>query len=170
MTDHKLHTLSVTTLLFELLFLPVTACIFVFHWIIVHLGEKNACVIGRWIIVPLFLIRRNRITKNMKKFFGSTVQTKTEVGKIFNNHLKYISDIIIDVFRMPSLSDSNLKSVIHVDGIEHLQKARSGGNGVLLIDTHVGNWWYTRALLTVLGFPVANVSNRIGVWILERQL
>ncbi len=152
----------------EVVLLPVTILLIIFHGIIVRLNEKKAYAFGRWIIVPLFRTRRKRIVENMTRFFGTA--SPGNVEQISNSLFHQISDTIVELIRLPSYAEGMLKTKVDVAGLEHLQAALSNGKGVLCIGNHIGNWWYIRALLSELGFPVANVSNRIPVRIIEYHL
>ena len=152
----------------EVILLPATIFLIIFHGIVVRLNEKTAYSFGRRIIVPLFRIRRKRIMENMIGFFGTS--SPRNIEQTSNILLDHISDTIVELIRLPSYAEGMLKTKIDVAGIEYLQTALSNGKGVLCIGNHISNWWYTRALLSELGFPVANVSNRIPVRVIEYHL
>lgn len=167
-TGHFMTREKIFRLFSEVILLPVTIFLIIFHSIVIRLNEKKAYAFGRRIIVPLFRTRRKRIVENMINFFGT--ETTRNVDQTSNILLNHISDTIVELIRSPSYAEGMLKTKVDVAGLEHLQTALRNGKGVLCIGNHIGNWWYTRALFSELGFPIANVSNRIPVRVIEYHL
>ena len=61
---------------------------------------------------------------------------------------------VLAMFERP-LDDDTLNRRCHVDGIEHLQAARGGGRGAILLATHSGNALMMAVQLARRGIPVS---------------
>ena len=67
-----------------------------------------------------------------------------------------------EAFRLPTLSSERIVSGTEVVGIEHVQKARDSGRGLVMVLPHSGNWdaagvWF----VDFLGGPFMTVAERL---------
>jgi Kdo2-lipid IVA lauroyltransferase/acyltransferase len=58
-------------------------------------------------------------------------------------------------------SAESLRSLMEPDGVEHLERAKAQGNGVVLFTAHLGAWELTSFGLSVLGHPFSFLVRRI---------
>lgn len=69
----------------------------------------------------------------------------------FRNHSKAYADLM----RLPSARVEDLRPLLRVDGVEHLEAARAYGRGVLVISAHMGSWEIAAAIWSATIAPVS---------------
>src|SRR4030081_3677813 len=69
----------------------------------------------------------------------------------FRNHSKAYADLM----RLPSARVEDLRPLLHVEGVEHLETARSYGRGVLVVSAHMGSWEVAAAIWSATIAPVS---------------
>ncbi len=69
----------------------------------------------------------------------------------FRNHSKAYADLM----RLPVARVEDLRPLLRVQGIEHLEAARSRGRGVLVISAHMGSWEVAAAIWSATVAPVS---------------
>ncbi len=158
----------VQEILSEILYLPYTLFYMAFTAIVLRMPEERALAFGRAIIVPLFFNQRARILRNMKIVLGS--ERENDLPEYRSDHLRHISDMIVELTRLPRENLGELSGRVRIDGEENLRAALAQGKGVLLVGTHIGNWWYGRARLAASGYRISYAANRIPMRTFERQL
>jgi phosphatidylinositol dimannoside acyltransferase len=80
------------------------------------------------------------------------------VGQVYASYGRYYAES----FRLPAVSVDELDRRITLDGYEHMEKARAGGGGTIVVLPHLGSWewvayWYAR----VKGEPITAVVERL---------
>lgn len=95
-------------------------------------------IFGR-MMYKYFPYRKSVIMGNIDKVYGTSISAsaKTHLAIAFYAHfLKIITENI----RLRFLSDARLKSLVTVEGVEHLLEVSAKGQGVLVLTGHFGNW------------------------------
>ena len=62
-----------------------------------------------------------------------------------------VARLLADFARFPEINASNVHDVIRYEGLEHYQRAKQKGRGILVATAHLGNWElsaFTHALMT----------------------
>src|SRR5712692_6110790 len=54
----------------------------------------------------------------------------------FRNHAK----AYVDLMQLPRASVTELRTLLVVEGSQHLEAARAAGRGVLVVSAHIGSW------------------------------
>lgn len=132
--------------------------------------EDRAYVFAERLIPLVFSTQYFRRRRNMKRIFCSLGWTKSQISELNRRHLLYLSHMVVDIARITTIAYDDLCTRVQLEGEKHLVAALSQGKGVLLIGTHLGNWWYTRAFLASKGYSISNVSNRMPIGSIERQI
>ncbi|HEY4025769.1 MAG TPA: hypothetical protein VGO86_05000 [Candidatus Dormibacteraeota bacterium] len=78
-------------------------------------------------------------------------QLRELVWRNFRNHSKAYADLM----RLPVARVEDLRALLHVQGIEHLEAARARGRGVLVISAHMGSWEIAAAIWSATVAPVS---------------
>jgi len=64
----------------------------------------------------------------------------------------------VDFLRLGRLAPAALAAAVEVRGRRHLERARRGGRGVILLSAHLGNWEWGAAFLAAQGTPLHVVA------------
>jgi KDO2-lipid IV(A) lauroyltransferase len=81
----------------------------------------------------------------------SASELKAVAYRNFQNHSKAYADLM----RLPVARVEELKGLLHVQGIEHLEAARARGKGVMVISAHMGSWEVAAAIWAATIAPVS---------------
>jgi len=69
----------------------------------------------------------------------------------FRNHSKAYADLM----RLPVARVEDLRSLLRIQGMEHLEAARARGRGVLVVSAHMGSWEVAAAIWSATVAPVS---------------
>ncbi len=104
---------------------------------------------GRWMprlatllarsIVSLLPRRRRIAESNIRVAFGDTISDE-RVAEIADRCVRNIALGLLELLRLPVTSRDELRRMLPVEGLEHLQAGLERGRGVLLITGHIGTW------------------------------
>jgi KDO2-lipid IV(A) lauroyltransferase len=81
---------------------------------------------------------------------------------------------LFDFACIPRYSRADIERRVAVEGLEHLERARRPGVGVVCLSAHLGCWELMPLRMRVLGYPVAVVYRRLSDpgldrWVAERR-
>jgi phosphatidylinositol dimannoside acyltransferase len=117
-----------------------------------RLGYALAVLVARFAFV-FARAARARLEANLR-----IVQPDLAGGRLrdlvwhnFRNHSKAYADLM----RLPVARVEDLRSLLHVEGIEHLEAARARGRGVLVVSAHMGSWEIAAAIWSATVAPVS---------------
>ncbi|MBA3534423.1 MAG: lysophospholipid acyltransferase family protein [Ardenticatenales bacterium] len=84
-----------------------------------------------------------------------------EVSASAREVLRNLAKIYVDEFRIPALSEQEIRDSVIVHGMEYLEAARAEGKGIVLTSAHYGTPHMVGQLLTVLGYPTTVVVEHV---------
>lgn len=102
---------------------------------------------------------RTRSMRNLTAVFGhclSPIQIEDLARKSLQNFFRDIIEMGIAL----EISDDELKHLIPMTGREHLDAAFAKGSGVLLLSSHLGNFFLIGSRLAVEGYAVSVLVNQ----------
>jgi KDO2-lipid IV(A) lauroyltransferase len=95
---------------------------------------------------------RAAVRDNLRHVLGRT-PTRTEVARVFQHGaLNYW-----DTFALPHFTHRQLIDLVDIRGLEHLERARAAGHGVICAGAHLGSVALVAQVLPALGYPVTGV-------------
>ena len=78
-------------------------------------------------------------------------EVKAVAYRNFRNHSKAYADLM----RLPVVRVEELRGLLHVEGLEHLEAARARGKGVMVVSAHMGSWEVAAAIWSATIAPVS---------------
>jgi KDO2-lipid IV(A) lauroyltransferase len=95
---------------------------------------------------------RAAVRDNLRHVLGRT-PTRREVALVFHHGaLNYW-----DTFALPHFTRQQLIDLVDIQGLEHLERARAAGRGVVCAAAHLGSVALVAQVLPALGYPVTGV-------------
>lgn len=117
-----------------------------------RLGYALAVLVARFAFV---FARRARVAleRNLEIAMPELLpgQIRQVAWRNFRNHSKAYADLM----RLPVARVEDLRSLLKVTGVEHLEAARARGRGVLVVSAHMGSWEVVAAIWSATVAPVS---------------
>ena len=116
------------------------------------LGYALAVMVARFAF--LFARRaRSALECNLRVVLPEVADRKVRkiAWRNFRNHSKAYADLM----RLPIARVEDLAGLLHVEGVEHLEAARTRGKGVMVISAHMGSWEVAAAIWSSTIAPVS---------------
>ena len=105
-----------------------------------------------WMFSPL---ARPRLEYNLKVACPELEHDTRALRRLswlnFRNHAKAYADLM----QLPTMSVQNMRPLLKVDGLEHLEEARAIGKGVLVVSCHMGSYEVVSAIWSATLAPVS---------------
>jgi phosphatidylinositol dimannoside acyltransferase len=104
---------------------------------------------------------RKTVERHQRRVKGpnaTMVSVRLATQEAFESYAKYW----IESFRLPSLSNAEVRKGFTIDGWEHVRGALDAGNGVLLSLPHLGNWEWAGRWLADQNIPMTVVVEPIN--------
>jgi KDO2-lipid IV(A) lauroyltransferase len=155
-------------LLVQILLAPISIAFAFMAWIMRRVKETRAEQISRILVGMALASQRARRLRNMRRVFPDW--NENQIRRLNKEHMRYISRLMVEFLRLPGLTDVQFQDRISIEGEENIREALRGGRGILLLGSHLGNWWYARSALSLRGYRISTISNRIPVRGIESQL
>lgn len=95
---------------------------------------------------------RGFIQKNLRGAFPQ--MPDAEANGLALAHLRQLTRCIAELMRLPLLNADTVDELVRFEGWEHLEAARAGGKGVVLLTAHFGNWELMGASFAAKGVPL----------------
>jgi lauroyl/myristoyl acyltransferase len=102
-----------------------------------------------------------QLRANLRVVTGGTLP-EPELAELTRRGLRSYARYWQEAFRLPTLSTERIVANTEVIGLEHLQKGRASGRGLVMVLPHSGNWdaagvWF----VDFLGGPFMTVAERL---------
>jgi Kdo2-lipid IVA lauroyltransferase/acyltransferase len=101
--------------------------------------------------------QRAMAMENLRRAFGSELD-EAGLHRLRAEFYEHASLTFFEILQMGRWSAEQVTAATEVEGLEHLEAARAGGQGVIVIGGHLGNWEIGGAGLAQRGFPLSVVS------------
>lgn len=101
--------------------------------------------------------RREIAMANLEKIFGDRYD-EWERARIVSFSVRNMAKTMLELLKVPWMSDEELREFAPARGVEHLERAAEGGDGVIVITGHFGNWELLAASAARLGYPPSVIA------------
>ncbi len=99
--------------------------------------------------------RRKILTENLRHIARGETRLVRET--FINFGLAYA-----DFLAIPSMNSKEICRIAKVRGLANLDRALSGGKGVVLVSAHLGNWDLEACYITALGYKTVGIAESLG--------
>jgi len=96
--------------------------------------------------------------------------SQKEIDRAGRNMLRIHLKNFFDFFRLAHVPPDQIAKLVQVNGIDHLEKARARGKGVILISAHFGNHVVSGQAVSLCGYKVTAVAEHIKPEILFKRV
>ena len=134
---------AVIMFVYKMRLLPASASVALAGW----LGRIAFDVLG---------FRRRVTLSNLTGHLPGT-SASGEAARIGRMAYSNFGKAIAEYARLPSIDEAYIDRNIHLEGLEHLDRALAGGKGAVLVTGHLGSWELMGCVLVRLGYPVTFV-------------
>lgn len=110
-----------------------------------------------WLIRVLAPSRQRVAVDNMRRAFGGRFSEK-EYRAIAAQVTRNICRTMVELLKLPYLSTAQVKSLMPLEGGEHIRTSLDRGQGVIILTAHYGNWELMGARLVAEGFPLTVIA------------
>ncbi len=114
-----------------------------------------------------YLVRseRQKTITHLTMVYGKE-KSKREIYEMAKAVFLNLGRNMADAFRIPCYNSQNIDRIVHIKGLDKLDRALQKGKGVLALTCHVGNWELLGGYLAMKGYPV----NVVGAPIYDPRL
>lgn len=126
------------------------------QWVMAHLPRALAYALA--IVVARFALltaRQARKVLEANLRIALPEVGAREVRRITYRNFRNHSKAYADLMRLPVARVEDLRPLLHVQGVEHLEAARKRGKGVMVISAHMGSWEVAAAIWSATIAPVS---------------
>jgi KDO2-lipid IV(A) lauroyltransferase len=92
---------------------------------------------------------RARLEANLRRVLPAA--GSEEIGRHARHAFENFGAAIADVLQLDRVPPEMLGRSVDIEGVEHVDAARAGGRGVIVLSAHAGNWEWGAALLASTG-------------------
>lgn len=80
--------------------------------------------------------------------------------KIAEESMRRFGRMVVEVLRFPLLNEQNIDELVHVEGLENIERAYAEGKGIVMVTGHFGNWELLGAAVALHGYPLLSVARQ----------
>jgi Kdo2-lipid IVA lauroyltransferase/acyltransferase len=92
------------------------------------------------------------VQANLKIAFADT-KSPREIRKISKDLFKNYGQNLIELFRLPLMTQKKFSQYVTIEGKEHVDAAVKKGKGVILLAMHFGSWEMASLTSAMMGYP-----------------
>jgi KDO2-lipid IV(A) lauroyltransferase len=101
-----------------------------------------------------------RLARNLRQVVGPDLP-ESELDLLVRDGLRSYARYWLEAFRLPDLSQDEVRAQFHLEGSELLGDAVAAGTGCVVALPHAGNWDFAGAWVCAQGWPLTTVMERL---------
>ncbi|MCX8081973.1 MAG: lysophospholipid acyltransferase family protein [bacterium] len=99
-----------------------------------------------------------RIILEYRKQITGISYTEKELNRLVKNAFYNFGIYLADFFYIPRWNKRYVEKKVKIENIEFLDEYLKGGNGVIALTAHIGNWELSGVIASILGYKVTAVA------------
>lgn len=111
--------------------------------------------VGSWVgrfAFDVLRVRRAVTLANLRFVFGHE-RADGELVRLGRRSYEQLGGSLLEFSSLYSMDEHELRRVVRIDGLEHMDAALRGGRGAMLVTGHFGNWELFGAAFVSRGYP-----------------
>ena len=128
----------------------------ILQWVMERLPRALAYALAIVVARAAFVCARHArrvLAENLRAALPDA--TPSEIRWLTWRNFRFHSKAYADLMRLPRARVADLRPLLKVDGMEHLEAARAAGKGVLVVSAHMGSWEVAAAIWSSTIAPVS---------------
>lgn len=109
-----------------------------------------------YILYYVIRYRRDIVMRNLKEAFPEKDQKS--LRRIEKDYYHYLCDLIVETLKLLTISDSELKRRVTVEGYEMINRSTTEGKSCVLLLGHYGNWEWVQEISRYFDGEAAHFS------------
>ncbi len=102
-------------------------------------------------------VRKAVVLANLEAAFGDTLDSRA-IRDLARRFYACLGTTLLEFYGLGRLRPERLRTLVDIEGREHLDAALAGGKGALLVSGHFGNWELLASAIVALGYPTRFVT------------
>ncbi len=139
----------------------------IFRSWVLRVDKDRALRLGRGYAALFLGAVKKRCVLNMQRFFGTIDPQRDK--KLYSAYVSLVGQTLIENILDGETSRETLLARSELAGQEHIDEALKLGKGVMLLGSHLGNFYAYHQVLSLHGYPLTNVSQKIPARSMEAQ-
>ena len=108
-------------------------------------------------VYRLLRARREIAMANLEAILGDRYDDR-ERARIVNFSVRSMAKTMLELLKVPWMTDEQMERFVSVRGAENLRKAAEDGDGVIVITGHFGNWEVLAATIARMGYNLSVIA------------
>lgn len=119
------------------------------------LVDPLAIALG-WTAAKMLPGRRRVVAATMRRVTGHDLQGRARTRRVDAVFIAY-ARYWFETFRLPDITPDELDRRMSYEGLEHLERERDAGRGIVLVAPHLGGWDFGGAWIAAQGYRLTTV-------------
>lgn len=98
------------------------------------------------LLLHVFKYRRKTVTRNLHRVFPD--KTPAERQQLMRDFYRHLSQVLVEIPMLSSMTITQLQQHIRLDGVEHMQALAAKNQSFILMGAHQANWEWMFAILS----------------------
>ncbi|HSV30588.1 MAG TPA: lysophospholipid acyltransferase family protein [Atribacteraceae bacterium] len=125
-----------------------------------HLSDRQRRHLGRVVGEVFYFFSRRRAEKAAGRCARILGLSRSEARTTIRRSYENLGISLLEILAFSGKDLAFFEKRLLIQGLPHLEQARSRGKGVILLSAHIGNWEMAAAWLGQRGFPVKVIGAR----------
>ncbi len=120
-------------------------------------------------LAGIFFIKRSKIARqNLSLAFPE--KTEREKSAVIRKVWQNMGQMLVECLKIPQFKEKHFARWTTLIGRENVERALTGGQGVIFLVAHFGNWEMGGAVVSHYGYPLAVIARSLDNYLLNEEV